>query len=63
MNPNQVVQSGELADITITTAAGRTHRLGKPTSRLFPLRLWLYKKREGIKIGPDGLPYSTKRGD
>lgn len=48
MNPNTVVQTGELKNITITSADGKVYNLGKPTSRLFPLRLWLYKKKRGI---------------
>lgn len=48
-NANTVVQTGECSNITITTADGKVFNLGKPTSRLFKFRLWLYKKKRGIK--------------
>ena len=41
-------QTGECQRIVVTTAEGRVFDLGKPTSRLFPVRVWLYKKKRGI---------------
>lgn len=61
-NAAQVVNTGELANITVTTSSGKVYNLGKPTDRFHKLRVWMYKKREGIKIGADGVPYSKKRG-
>ena len=48
MHNSQVVQSGECERIVITTPEGKVYDLGSPNSRLFPLRLWLYKKKRGI---------------
>lgn len=48
-NAAQVVQTGECSNITITTSEGKVYNLGKPTSRLFRIRLWLYKKKRGIR--------------
>lgn len=51
MHNSQVVQSGECERIVITAMVNgreRTFDLGSPNSRLFPLRVWLYKKKRGI---------------
>lgn len=42
---------GECENVTVTTASGRIHNLGSPDSRLFKLRVWLYKKKRGISNG------------
>lgn len=51
MHNSVVVQSSELERIVITTQDGRSYDLGSPNSRLFPVRLWLYKKKRGIRHG------------
>lgn len=62
MSIARTAQSGELANITVVTAAGKKYDLGKPTDRLHKFRIWRYKRSEGIKIDANGVPYSTKRG-
>lgn len=62
MKGNEVVQTGECSNVTITTASGRVYDLGKPTDRTHLFKVWLYKKREGIKIGADGVPYRKNGG-
>lgn len=48
MNTAQVTQTGKCERVTVTTAEGRVYDLGSPTSRLFNLRVWLYRKKRGI---------------
>lgn len=38
-------------NITVTTAEGKQYNLGSPSSKLFKLRLKIYKLRRKIKNG------------
>lgn len=49
MTGPKVTSMGELERVVITTGDGRTFDLGKPSSRLFWLRVQLYKARRRIR--------------
>lgn len=45
MSAAQAPSRGTLENVTVTTADGRVFDLGKPTSRLFWVRVLIYKLR------------------
>lgn len=49
MQAAQSLSLPKLERITVTTAAGKTYNLGRPDSPLFRTRVWLYKKKRGIR--------------
>jgi hypothetical protein len=49
VNLNGISAVGKCERIVVTTGDGRVFDLGPPTSKLFKLRVWAYKKRRGIK--------------
>jgi hypothetical protein len=51
MNHAQTMQSARCERVVVTAADGRVFDLGSPNSRLFKLRVWLYKKKRGISRG------------
>lgn len=59
-NTNQVIQTGELANITVFDANGKAWNYGKPTDRFHKQRARYINWRRGLRQAPDGTWYSTK---